>query len=360
MIIDYNRPEDPGPGRGTDVTEEASAKTENSGTIILDATCAPQNISYPQDVNLLNKARENLEGMIDQICYDYNYYRPRMYREKARKDYLNLARCKKRTAKKIRKAIKQQLQYIRRDRAYIDAFLEAGVELTPKQAALLKVIDEVCKQQLYMYENKAHSVPDRIVSISQPYIRPIVRGKAAAPVEFGAKLDLSIDESGLARLERLSFDAYNESDVLIGAIERYKERTGHYPERALADKIYRNRNNLAYCRLHGIRLSGPSLGRPSKNATTDKKMEYVDNADRIEVERSFSLAKRCYGLGMIKTRLDSTTRSSIALSILTMNVARLVALSLRQFLIMLFSRFRQHENMLIFIQNKGCEKLATC
>ena len=211
-----------------------------------------------------------------------------------------------------------------------------------------------------MYENKAHSVPDRIVSISHTYIRPIIRGRAAAPGGVGAKLKLSIDESGLARLERLSFDAYNESDVLIGAIERYKERTGHYPERALADKIYRNRDNLAYCRLHGIRLSGPSLGRPSKNAVTDKKMEYVDNVDRIEVERSFSLAKRCYGLGMIKTRLDSTTRSSIALSILTMNVARLVALSLCQFLIMLFSRFRQHENMLIFIQNKGCEKLATC
>ncbi|GFI33783.1 hypothetical protein IMSAGC014_00266 [Bacteroidaceae bacterium] len=123
MIIGCNRPNDPGPGNGMDVTEEAAAKTENSGTIILDATCAPQNISYPQDVNLLNEARENLEGMIDQICYDYNYYKPRMYRKKARKDYLNLARCKKRTAKKIRKAIKQQLQYIRRDRAYINAFL---------------------------------------------------------------------------------------------------------------------------------------------------------------------------------------------------------------------------------------------
>ena len=66
-----------------------------------------------------------------------------------------------------------------------------------------------------MYDNRVHSVPDRIVSISQPYIRPIVRGKAKAPVEFGAKLD----EKGIARLERLSFDAYNESDVLITAVE---------------------------------------------------------------------------------------------------------------------------------------------
>ena len=79
-----------------------------------------------------------------------------------------------------------------------------------------------------MYRNNTHSVKDRIVSISQPYIRPIVRGKAKAPTEFGAKLDMSIDEKGIARLERLSFDAYNECDVLIGTIERYRERTGHY------------------------------------------------------------------------------------------------------------------------------------
>lgn len=70
-----------------------------------------------------------------------------------------------------------------------------------KQLATIRTLVE---QQQYMYENKVHSVPDRIVSISQPYIRPIVRGKAKAPVEFGAKLDLSIDENGIARLERLS------------------------------------------------------------------------------------------------------------------------------------------------------------
>lgn len=109
------------------------------------------------------------------------------------------------------------------------------------------------------------------MSISQPYIRPIVMGKAAAPVEFGAKLDLSIDEKGMARLERLSFDAYNESDVLIDAIERYKERTGHYPQRVLADKIYRNRENLSFCRQHGIRLSGPALGRPVKKPWLTKR-----------------------------------------------------------------------------------------
>ena len=359
MIIAYNTPDDPGPGSGGETSDGSPEGSENSGTIILDATCAPQNISYPQDVNLLNEARENLETLIDRICYDYNYYKPRMYRNNARRDYLDLARCRKRTSKKIRRAIKKQLQYIRRDRAYIEAFLEDGVELTPKQGARLKVIDQVYEQQQYMYENNIHSVPDRIVSISQPYIRPIVRGKAAAPVEFGAKLDLSIDENGMARLEKLSFDAYNESDVLIGAIERYKERTGHYPQRALADKIYRNRENLAFCKQHGIRLSGSSLGRPKKNAIIDKKTEYADNAERVEIERAFSLAKRCYGLGRIMTKLDVTTRSSIALSLLAMNVDRLASLSLSQFLISLFSRYRQHGFMLIYMQNNRCEISAS-
>jgi len=315
MIIDYNSPDDSGPGNGGGSdSQEPSDEQENSGTIILDATCAPQNISYPQDVNLLNEARENLEGMIDELCYDYGYYRSRTYRENARRDYLNLAKCKKRTAKKIRKAIKQQLQYVRRDFGYVEFLLSEGAELSEKRRQCYEVLWQLYEQQKYMYENNVHSVPDRIVSISQPYVRPIVRGKAAAPFEFGAKLDLSIDECGMARLEKLSFDAYNESGVLIGAIERYRERTGHYPERALADKIYRNRENLAFCRLHGIRLSGPSLGRPKKNAMVDKKSEYVDNADRVEVERSFSLAKRCYGLGKIMTKRDVTTRSSIALS----------------------------------------------
>ena len=249
MIIAYNTPDDPGPGSGSNPDADTSETDtdENAGTLILDATCAPQNISFPQDVNLLNEARENLEGIACDLCRRSGHRVPRMYRRNARKDYLNLARCKKRTVKKIRKAIKQQLQYIRRDRKYIDALLDAGCRLTPKKVRRIAVIDKVYEQQKYMYEHKVYSVPDRIVSISQPYIRPIVRGKAAAPVEFGAKMDLSLDEKGMARIEKLSFDAYNESDVLIAAAERYYERTGHYPERILADKIYLNRNNLSYC-----------------------------------------------------------------------------------------------------------------
>ena len=365
MIADYNNPDDPdnpGGGSGPDDTVDSNEDTtDNRGTLILDATCAPQHISYPQDINLLNEARENLESIIDDICYVFNYYKPRMYRRNARKDYLSLAKCKKRSAKRIRKAIKKQLQYVRRDLGYIDTFMKQDdIKFTDKQLERINVIRELFEQQEYMYQNKTHKVADRIVSISQPYIRPIVRGKAKAPTEFGAKLDMSIDEKGFARLEKLSFDAYNESDVLITAIERYRDRTGHYPERVLVDQIYRKRANLNYCKSHEIRICGPALGRPKKMTLDEKKQAYRDNTDRIEVERGFSLAKRCYGLGLIHTKLDTTTRSSIALSIIAMNLDRITEATFFEILISVILRYKWQE----VLPQKATESLsgfyATC
>ena len=330
MIIKHNLPDDPGTGAasgGGQVSEEKTEAEGNKGTLILDATCAPQNIAYPQDINLLNEAREDIEEIIDTICYEYNLPKPRTYRQNARKDYLALAKCRKRTKKKIRKAIKQQLQYIRRDLQYIDNYLAEGRELSTKQQERLKVLRKVYEQQKYMYDNKTHSVEDRIVSISQPYIRPIVRGKAKTPTEFGAKFDMSIDPNGMARVEKLSFKAYNENETLQLAVEHYKERTGCYPAKILVDTIYRNRKNLAYCKEHGIKISGPALGRPKKNVTAEERHQsYTDAVDRIEVERGFSLAKRCFGLGLITTKLDETTRGSIVLSIIAMNLDRLMGL----------------------------------
>ena len=262
MIIEYNAQKsdddndsNDGNHSGSNDTDNTSESSGNSGTLILDATCAPQNIKYPQDIELLNETREKLEDMLCRISDEYGFYRPRMYKEKARKDYLALAKCRKRGAKKIRKAIKKQLQYVRRDLGYIANLLENnGVVLSESDAHLLDILETVYSQQQYMFANNTHSVENRIVSISQPYIRPIVRGKSKSPVEFGAKLDMSVDENRMCRIEKLSFDAYNECAVLKTAIANYRERTGHYPERVLVDQIYRNRDNLSFCSSLGIRL----------------------------------------------------------------------------------------------------------
>ena len=182
----------------------------NSGTMIVDATCAPSNIRYPQDVSLLNVARENAETLLDVLHDPADGKKPRTYRKRARKDYLKYTRCRKHTAKMSRKAIGKQLAYLRRDLDAIDGKLSLGKNLPPRQTERLGTIRAVYEQQKYMYDNHTHSVPDRIVSVSQPFVRPIVRGKAGKPVEFGAKLDISVVD-GWTRLECCSFDAYNEA-----------------------------------------------------------------------------------------------------------------------------------------------------
>jgi len=196
----------------------------NSGTLTVDATCAPQDIRYPQDTSLLNEARENLEKMIDEMHKIWEK-KPRTYRQNAHRDYLNFAKSKKKTNKQIRKARGQQLRYIRRDLDIIEKYLLEGRELPEGLAKRLETIKTLYEQQLSMFENNTTRVDDRIVSIAQPWIRPIVRGKAKHKTEFGAKLDISV-ENGFCRLEHTSFDAYNESENLIEIIESCNQRKG--------------------------------------------------------------------------------------------------------------------------------------
>lgn len=308
------------PSAGNSGGDGAEGEYTNKGTLTLDATCAPANIRYPQDISLLNEAREKLEAIISRFCKSYGLPLPRRYKKCARKDYLSFAKSRKHTKKKIRKALRKQLGYVARDIRYLEQFMGGGYAMTDKEIPLYLTIITLYGQQKYMYDNHVHSVEHRIVSISQPWLRPVVRGKVKVPVEFGAKLDLSLDSEGYGRIERISFEPYNESTCLTEAVEHFRKRTGYYPKRVLADQIYRTRENRKYCREHGIRLSGPKLGRPGASEKVDKKQAYQDNTDRIEVERSFSLSKRCYGMGCIVTKLEETQLTSIALSVFVMNL----------------------------------------
>ena len=294
----------------------------NSGTMIVDATCAPSNIRYPQDVSLLNEARENAEKLLDVLHSSTDGKKPRTYRKRARKDYLKYTRCRKHTAKMTRKAISKQLNYLKRDLAAIDEKLNQGKTLNDRQAKRLETLHSIYAQQKYMYDNRTHSVPDRIVSVSQPFVRPIVRGKTGKPVEFGMKLDISVVD-GWTRLEYHSFDAYNEATKLQEMIEKFRKREGHYPSRILVDKIYRNRENLNYCKERGIRLSGPALGRPRKGEIRNYAQDYWDECERVEVERRFSLAKRKCGMGLVTAKLEMTAAHVVAMSILALNLRKI-------------------------------------
>jgi transposase, IS5 family len=304
----------------------------NEGKLLVDATCVPADIAYPTDLNLLNDAREKTEGMIDTLHAPLKGKRlkPRDHRKKARKAYLKAAKNKNLSNNKRQIAIAQQLRFLKRNLGHI-AKLAGRVgllTLSSKQYRELFVINELFRQQECMFINKEHAIEDRIVSISQPHVRPIVRGKAAAKTEFGAKISASL-ENGFLHLHRISWDNFNESTDLKTQIQAYKLRNGFYPQSVHADKIYRNRTNRAYCKQHGIRLSGPPLGRPRIHAPEDsqlakqnKALQRQDEIDRIPIEGKFGQTKRAYGLNRILAKLPETSACMISLAFLIVNLVK--------------------------------------
>ncbi len=196
--------------------EEKETEPANQGKLLLDATVAPTDIRYPTDIKLLNEAREQTEIVIDALYPQVKEQlpkKPRTYRREARTAYLQIAKQRQPNSKKIRKAMRQQLGYVRRNLAHIDTLIAAGAKLSELKKNLyrnLLVVSEVYRQQQLMYEQGCHRIDDRIVSITQPHVRPIVRGKSGTPVEFGAKLSVSCVD-GHTFLDHLSWDNFNES-----------------------------------------------------------------------------------------------------------------------------------------------------
>ncbi len=112
-----------------------------------------------------------------------------------------------------------------------------------KQLRQLCVIKELVAQQQQMHNTKTRRCDDRIVSISQPHVRPIIRGKQNKAVEFGAKLSVSLNGSGIACVDELRWNSFHEGKDLITQVESYRQRYGYYPEKVLADPLYGTREN---------------------------------------------------------------------------------------------------------------------
>ena len=325
---------------------EAEQETEKQGTLILDATCVPQDIRFPTDASILDECRSSAEAIIDTLheIGMTDGKKPRTYRKKARNAYNSFSKSRKKTRRSIRKAVGQQLRYLRRDLEHITKICarhpEALQFLSKRQYHRLLVIREIYRQQEEMFRTSTHTIADRIVSVSQPWIRPIVRGKQTADVEFGSKVEMAVD-NGFMRVEKISWDAFNECTTLQASVESYRQAHGYYPKRVLADTIFRTRENIRYCNGLGIHLNGPKLGRKPTDPMLYKKQvyeEWLESGERGEIERDFGVGKRRYTLDRLMTRLQHTSEVTICATVLVMNLRKKLRLLLRLFFRIVFCR----------------------
>lgn len=322
----------PAASPASDPTQHAAADTAASptpqGQLLLDATVAPADIRYPTDLALLNQCREVSEALIDELWTPgEGRVKPRTYRQVARREYLAVAKQRKKQGKQVRKAVRKQLQYVKRNLGHLDRLLDAApgraIPVSRAEYRQMLVIREVYRQQQTMYDHRTHRMSGRIVSVSQPHVRPIVRGKARSSTEFGAKLSVSLVD-GMASLDRIRWDAYNESQDLPEQVERFQEHCGHYPAVVIADGIYGTRANRQYLTARGIRFSGKPLGRPpadtqERKAARQQRRQEARHRNRIEGK--FGEGKRKYQLDRVRTKRQDTSEHWIAMTFFVMNIA---------------------------------------
>ena len=303
----------------------------NKGKMQSDATVSDQYIAFPTDSKLLNASRKKLEEMIDKLYGwdDSLSQKPRTYRRTMGTAFLNYSKKKRKTYKDHRKMNRKLLECVRRNLRSVDTMLADTPELVlgkdyPLNQAdldMLETIKRLHQQQKQMYDTKTRSCQSRIVSIHQPHVRPIVRGKQNAQVEFGSKLGVSLD-NGFALVETLSWDAYNESKDLISQVENYLRIHGYYPELVQVDKIYATRENRKWLQERNIRITAPPLGRKSKVKMNhyQKTKRKKEAAERNHIEGKFGQGKNRYGLNKIQARLKETSETWISCIFFIMNL----------------------------------------
>ena len=331
---------------------ETGRTAKNKGTLKIDATVADQNIVYPTDAGLLGRARKESERMIDLLFKQSNLAtKPRDYRRVARKEDYNFSTNRKKHGKTIPKYIRKQLSYLKRNLGYIENLLDTSTAdkrnttlpgafsgqkdpyperfpLPYRDQKIYWVLQHICHQQLYMFQEKTHSVENRIVNIYQPHVRPMPRGKDKNKTEFGAKISAS-ESDGISRVEHLSWDNFNEAGDLILQVEEYQQLYGHYPETLLADRIYLNRENRKWLTEKEIKIVGKPLGRPPKvrlSADKRRKLKQQQNQRNL-IEGKFGQGKNKYGLSNIRSRRKDTSESWIGAIFFVMNLVKLLKIA---------------------------------
>lgn len=288
----------------------------HKGVLKIDATCSDAEVRYPVDADIVHDGCKVINRYIDKICETFGLKRPARHYKTARYEYLQLIKRRTKRAKQIKATMRIMLHCLHDD---LQAFMSLVAPSSGYYNALMQcekrtvtAIIRMYHQQEQMLSDNVHHCADLIISIFQPHLRPIVRGKAKAKVEFGAKIGVSICE-GYTFIDHLSWNAYNEESDAKLQIKLFKDRFGYLPATILADKIYMNKANRQLFKEYEIHSYCKPLGRPPKEPKSPEQLAKMSQAvgDRNEIEATFGTGKRVYRANNIRAKLPDTAASWI-------------------------------------------------
>lgn len=297
---------------------------KETNIMLEDATCYETSMRYPTNVKLLWECTEWTYNQLRLMCKYLRIRMPRSKYEEQKDKYNNYNHRRKKTYKdtaKRTRSLLYLLEKITRLLNEIENRYQEQLELPIGYFTKIKIIRKVLKQQQEIFET-GKSVPDRIVSISKSYIRPIVRGKEVKAVEFGAKVNM-VQFNGINFIEHLSFNAFNEGTRLIQSIRYGRSLFGKITHIS-ADDIYATNTNRKYSTAAHIVTNFKRKGRAGKHEEHRKIISRELRKERTtRMEGSFGTEKEHYGLYRIKARTERNEILWIFFGVHTANAVRI-------------------------------------
>ena len=299
-------------------------------TMYTDATCYESEMRYPTDPKLLWEGIEKSYGTMCELSRRLEIHRPRTKFIDVQKANLAYRKQRKRTKSQTRKMTRRLLELLgkilKETRRMMREHDNAESLMTAREKVNLDIITKMYRQQKNHFQSKdsRDSIPDRIVSINKPYVRPIVRGKESKNVEFGAKVN-NILVDGISFIEKLSFNAFNEGTRLVHCTSLHKRLFGVEVKKIGGDTGYAGTGNRDFCRENKIQTSFVKRGRPfgEKKKEKDLVRKELARVRATAMEGSFGTQKEHYDLKKVKARTKKTEILYIFFGIHTANVVQL-------------------------------------
>ena len=245
--------------------------------------------------------------------------------EKANLTYRKQRKHTKSQTRKITRRLLDLLGKILKETRKMEREHEGVKLFTDREKQTFDIITKVYRQQHNHFRSgdSRESIPDRIVSVNKPYVRPIVRGKEVKSVEFGAKCN-NILVDGISFIEKLSFNAFNEGTRLTHCIKMHKRLFGVDVKKIGGDASYAGNANREMCTSNGIQTSFVQKGKRAKEKREkDFVRQELARVRATAMEGSFGTQKEHYSLRRVKARKKETEILYIFFGIHTANVVLL-------------------------------------
>jgi hypothetical protein len=302
--------------------------------LMLDATVFEANITYPNDVKLLNTVREwcchtilNVKNGLDPK------QKIRTMRRAARNVYLQYQKTRRKTDAYIRKTRNRMLRFTNRNMAQLELLVEKAksmaesfsVSILQKIEARLAVAKLIYDQQLTMSKTRGKRVANRIVSFHQPLVRPMIRGKEGGNYEFGIKAHVALVD-GYGFLDSASFDSFHEGNLLPDSVAQHSQRFGKLPRIVIADQLYATRSNRTFLKDQQIHHAFKSIGRPpnipEKTVRLERASRKKHQVSRNAIEGLFGHLKSRFNLNRTTWTVPNGPEFQVRLGLIAFNLHR--------------------------------------